>query len=183
MKTASICLLMMTILPAVAIGEGDLVQEKVLETETAAVWAMRWSYGNEWTGPLLMASRSEKGAESHLITAAKKICREEGWESFDFLQFSDIYAEDADPRLKLAWEHFGGSAQQSTFERKTSFQLVRFSDVRIDPHRRLASEKRETCWTNQQRKAAEKEAKLEEARKRRQEKILEKERARQGGGG
>jgi len=182
MKTVTVCLLVITMIPAVATGAGDVVQEKVYDTDTSAVWAMRWSYGNEWAGPLLMAGRSEKGAESHLTTLAKKLCREEGWESFDFLQFGDIYAEDADPRLQLAWEHFGGSSQQSTFARKTSFQLVRFSDVRIDPHRKRVSERRETCWTDQQRKAAEREAKLEAARKRRQEKIIEKERARKGGG-
>lgn len=180
---AMIVFLMISIIPAVVIGAGDLVQEKVLESDTSAVWAMRWSYGNEWTGPLLMAGRSEEGAEAHLITATKKLCREEGWESFDFIPFSEIYAEDADPRLKQAWDHFGGSSQQSTYERKTSFQLVRFSNVRIDLHRRRASEKRESCWTDQQRKAAERDAKFEAARKRRQEKLIEKERARKGGGG
>ncbi len=182
MKAMMIILLVITMIPAVATGAGDLVEEKVLETDNSAVWAMRWSYGNEWTGPLLMAGRSEEGAEAHLITAAKKLCRAEGWESFDFIKWAEIYAEDADPRLKQAWDHFGGSTQQSGYERKTSFQLVRFSDVRLDPHRRRSSEIRETCWTTRQRKAAEKEAKLEAARKRRLEKIVEKERARKGGG-
>lgn len=181
MKPTFVVLVVVLMIPTVAGGEGDILQEKVYQTDTEAVWAMRWSYGNMWAGPLAMASRSEEGAKAHLTGEVKQLCRAEGWESFSYLEFAEIYAEDADPRLKLAWDHFGGS-EQSTYGRKTSFQLVRFSDARIDPDRRPASETRETCWTKQQRKAAEKEAKEEAARKRRHEKLVEKERARQGGG-
>ena len=127
-----------------------------------------------WTGPIPMAGRSEKGAESHLVKAVLSRCRAEGHESYRFATFSDIRGEGADPRLAEAWDHFGGSTQQSTFARKTSFKLVFFSRTVVPTG--YVSSKMEwlSCWTDRQRKAEEKRLKLEAKRKKRIQKIQNK---------
>jgi hypothetical protein len=100
---------------------------KVKDTDDGgSVWAFRYSSGNQWAGPISIASRSEKGAEDRLTKAAKERCRTEGHFSYRFAAFEDIQKDET---LQAAWEHFGGGTQQSTFARKTSFKLIFFSQT------------------------------------------------------